>query len=62
MENIKICPICGQEFKVEDGAISRTDGADICAYCGVRQALESIGVTDKGEQDHIIDLVKGVTK
>lgn len=50
----KKCPICGHEY-TDYPAISRLDNVTlICPECGTRQALESIGVTDKEEQDHII--------
>ena len=52
----KICPICGREY-TEHPALSRVDNETfICPDCGQRQALESIGVMDVAEQDHIIDM------
>lgn len=48
------CPVCGHRY-TDHPAISRADNLTlICPECGQRQALESIGVTDKVEQDHII--------
>jgi hypothetical protein len=50
----RICPICNKEY-TEYPALSRIDNTtEICPECGQRQALESIGVTDKAEQDRII--------
>jgi uncharacterized Zn finger protein len=52
------CPICGHRY-TDHPALSRLDNVTlICPECGQRQALESIGVTDKAEQDHIIDVSK----
>ena len=53
---IKICPICGQEYKGAS-ATSRTDNkTPICADCSTRQALQSIGVSEK-EQDEILQTI-----
>lgn len=50
------CPICGHEY-TDIPALSRLDNVTlICPECGTRQALESIGVIDCAEQDHIIRL------
>ena len=55
---ISICPICGQRYH-ERSAISRTDNTTpICPDCGTRQALESIGVYGK-EQDEILESIHG---
>lgn len=49
-----VCPICGQEFRGAP-ALSRLDNETlICPECGIRQALESIGVLDRNDQDHIM--------
>ena len=54
----RVCPICGQTY-LKRPAVSRIDNETlICPDCGIRQALESIRVTDKAQQDHIIELVK----
>ena len=51
-----ICPICGKNY-IGYPALSRTDNKTlICPECGQRQALESIGITNKEEQDVIIGL------
>ena len=51
------CPICGCEY-TDAPAISRTDGVtEICPECGIRQALESIGVR-REEWDPIIEIVR----
>ena len=60
MSKLKIvereCPICGHKY-IDVPAISRLDNVTmICPECGTRQALESIGVVDPKEQDHIIQL------
>lgn len=54
-----VCPICGREYTGHP-ALSRTDNVTlICSECGQRQALESIGITDVEEQNHVINLSKG---
>ena len=48
-----ICPKCGLPYEGRP-ALSRDDGKTlICPDCGVREALESIGVDIK-EQDEIL--------
>lgn len=48
-----ICPKCGQSYKGRP-ALSRDDGKTlICPDCGVREALESIGV-GTAEQEEIL--------
>ena len=50
----RICPICNKTY-TDEPALSRTDNhTEICSECGQRQALESIGVIDRAEQDRII--------
>ena len=56
---VRECPICGHKY-TDHPALSRLDNVTlICPDCGTRQALESIGVVDSEEQDHIIGLAKG---
>lgn len=48
-----ICPKCGQSYKGSP-ALCRDDGKTlICPDCGVREALESIGV-GTAEQEEIL--------
>ena len=48
-----ICPKCGQSYK-GGPALCRDDGKTlICPDCGVREALESIGVRT-AEQEEIL--------
>lgn len=50
------CPVCGRKY-TDHPALSRLDNVTlICPECGQRQALESIGIMDKEEQDHIIKI------
>lgn len=50
---IKICPRCGNAYHGAP-ALSRTDNETlICPDCGTREALESIGV-DVKEQEEIL--------
>ena len=49
----RICPICGKSY-IGHPALSRTDNETlICPDCGTRQALASIGVDEK-EQEEIL--------
>ena len=58
----KTCPRCGRKY-TEHPAMSRKDNKTmICPDCGTREALESIGVFDKSDQDHIISRSKGVKR
>ena len=51
-----ICPKCGQEYKGVP-ALSRMDGKTlICADCGTRESLDSIGIS-KAEQDEILKII-----
>lgn len=50
---LKKCPNCGREYRGYS-AISRKDNkTPICPDCGTREALESIGVNIK-EQEQIL--------
>lgn len=52
------CPVCGHKY-VAHPAISRFDNATlICPECGMRQALETIGITDAPAQDRVIEMAK----
>ena len=49
----RTCPICGRSYTGQP-ALSRTDNETlICPDCGTRQALASIGVDEK-EQEEIL--------
>ena len=49
----RTCPICGRRYTGHP-ALSRTDNETlICPDCGTRQALASIGVDEK-EQEEIL--------
>ncbi len=51
-----ICPKCGQEYKGVP-ALSRMDGkTQICADCGTKESLDSIGIS-KAEQDEILAII-----
>ena len=51
--NGRICPRCGKTY-YEPPALSRVDNESlICADCGVREALSSLGI-DESEQESII--------
>ena len=50
------CPICGKTYS-DHPAISRTDNeTPICPDCGVRQALDSIGIEPE-ERERILDTI-----
>ena len=54
----RICPICGKTYTTVP-SVSRTDNRTlICPDCGVRQALESFGISKKG-QDRILEYIHG---
>ena len=48
-----ICPKCGQSYKGRPALSREDDKTLICPDCGVREALESIGV-DVNEQEEIL--------
>ena len=51
-----VCPRCGRIY-YERPALSREDNETlICPDCGIREALESIGVSAE-EQDSIIETI-----
>ena len=53
------CPVCGRDY-VGHPVLSLVDSDTfICPECGQRQALESIGVVSRTEQDYIIKLTRG---
>lgn len=56
---MNICPKCNKEYK-ERPAMSRVDCTPICADCGIREALETIGVLPE-EQEKIIHIIHSAT-
>lgn len=61
MSERKMCPMCHREY-TERPAISRMDGiTPICPLCGTRQALESLGVSEK-EQEQIVGIIQRSVK
>ena len=51
-----VCPLCGRLYHGYP-AVSRTDNETlICPDCGIRQALQSIGI-DPDEQERIIETI-----
>ena len=51
-----VCPLCGKTYSGVP-SLSRTDNETlICPDCGTRQALESIGV-DAKEQEQILETI-----
>ena len=55
-KEIRLCPRCGQEYSGYP-ALSRADNKTyICADCGAREALQSIGVSPE-EQEKIIEAI-----
>ena len=56
IDEVRICPLCGNTY-VEPPALSRTDNETlICPDCGVRQALDSIGISAE-EQEKILSII-----
>ena len=52
----RVCPLCGKTY-YEHPALSRTDNeTPICPDCGIRQALESMGISEE-EQDKILSII-----
>ena len=52
----RTCPICSREYS-EHPALSRVDGLTlICPDCGIREALESIGVKEE-ERERILEII-----
>ena len=55
---LRKCPKCGKLFS-ERGAVSRVDNVTIiCSDCGTREALESIGVDEKGRRKFLIQFTE----
>lgn len=53
---IAVCPRCGQTYHGRP-AVSRVDNkTQLCPDCGTREALESIGV-DVKEQEQILEAI-----
>lgn len=50
------CPICGQQYSGHP-ALSRLDNSTlICPDCGIRQALESLGISEQ-EKNDIVNII-----
>lgn len=60
MKKSAICPICGREYNDRPALSRRDNQTEICPECGQREALESIGVMDRNEQNHIIGLSRSM--
>ncbi len=57
----RTCPRCGEVY-TSLPALSREDGKTlICPDCGIREALESIGVP-KDEQEQILETIHRTSK
>ena len=57
----RTCPLCGRIFR-EEPALSRADGVTpICPDCGVREALDSIGVNGS-EREKIVEIIRRNTR
>ena len=52
---ISVCPRCGQTYTAPP-ATARVCSGPICPDCGTREALESIGVDGK-EQEQILEAI-----
>ena len=51
-----VCPLCGKLYAGHP-ALSRTDNrTEICPDCGIRQALESIGI-QPDEREKILETI-----
>ena len=56
-----VCPRCGATYD-RPPALSRADGVSlICPDCGIREALATIGVPEK-EQEEIIEIIHQHTR
>ena len=56
IRELRVCPLCGKTY-AEPPALSREDNETlICPDCGVREALEGMGISME-EQDSIIDTI-----
>ena len=56
-ERERVCPRCGKAYR-EPPALSRKDNeTPICPDCGVREALETIGVTGF-EAEQIVEVIR----
>lgn len=54
--NSAVCPLCGETYN-RPPALSRVDGETlICPDCGIREALSTIGVPLK-EQEEILTII-----
>lgn len=51
----RICSKCGMTYHGIP-AVSRTSGVPICPDCGVREALESVGVCES-EREEILGII-----
>lgn len=61
ISQIRICPLCGEAYAGHP-AISRTDNETlICADCGTREALASIGISE-AEREKIISIINRATR
>lgn len=58
---VSVCPKCGRTYSGHP-ALSRTDNETlICPDCGIREALESIGVQED-EQEQILNKIHSYSR
>ena len=51
-----ICPKCGKSYTGYPALSRIDDETEICADCGILEALESIGI-DKSERERILKII-----
>lgn len=58
---VRVCPRCGNTYTGHPAISRADDSTPICPDCGIREALESIGVSPE-EQDKILDKIHSCTR
>ena len=57
----KKCPVCGRTYTGYPALSRRDNATEICPDCGVREALDSIGVAPE-EQEKILSIIHGTAR
>ena len=59
---MRVCPVCKRQYN-EHPALSRKDNhTEICPDCGMMEAFESFGLTEKEAQEKVKEITAATEK
>lgn len=57
--NERTCPVCGQTYTTRPALSRKDNSTEICPACGLREALETVPLTDEQKAEIIAIAQKG---